>query len=83
MEKFILGMSTFGHLAAALFFWRFWQKTSDALFVAFGAAFVLFAANQLFLSMQEKADFPHSWPFIFRLAGFGLMIFAILRKNLK
>lgn len=83
MSNFLFGMSTMGFLVATLFFLRFWRKTGDTLFVAFGAAFLLFALNQFFLALQDNADAPHSWPFYFRLAGFALLLFAILRKNLK
>ena len=36
-------------------------------------------------SIRWKRPHPasHDWAFFFRLAGFGLLIFAVLRKNLK
>jgi hypothetical protein len=83
MTDFLHGMNAMGFLVAGLFFLRFWQKSGDALFVAFSAAFVLFALNQLFLSLQADPDSSRSWPFFLSLAGFGLLIFAILKKNLK
>jgi Family of unknown function (DUF5985) len=83
MSNFLFGMNTMGFLVATVFFLRFWQKTRDTLFIAFSAAFLLFAINQFFLALQNNPDAPHSWPFYFNLAGFGLLLFAILRKNLK
>lgn len=83
MKIFFHGMITMGFLVAALFFLRFWQKSRDGLFIAFSAAFVLFALNQLFLAVQADPFSARSWPFFLSLAGFGLLIFAILRKNLK
>lgn len=83
MTQFIYGMNTMAFLAAGLFFWRFWQKTADALFIAFGAAFLLFALDQFFHSLQASPPPSHDWAFFFRLAGFGLLIFAVMRKNLK
>jgi hypothetical protein len=83
MNAFLSGMNTMGFLIAGLFFLRFWQKNGDALFVAFGVAFFLFALDQFFLSMQETARSVGGWSFLFRLTGFGLLIFAVLRKNLK
>ncbi len=56
------------------FFLRFWQKTGDALFVAFSAAFLLFAINKFFLALQADSRSPEGWPFFFSLAGFGLLI---------
>jgi hypothetical protein len=83
MIQFIYGMNTMGFLVAGVFFWRFWQKTADALFIAFSAAFLLFALDQFFHSLQPVSLPSHDWAFFFRLAGFGLLIFAVLRKNLK
>ncbi len=83
MNQFIYGMNTMVFLAAGLFFWRFWHKTADALFVAFGAAFLLFALDQFFHAMEASPPSSQDWAFFFRLAGFGLLIFAVLRKNLK
>jgi Family of unknown function (DUF5985) len=83
MSQFLYGMNTMGFLAAGLFFWRFWQKSSDALFFAFSAAFLLFALDQFFNSLEAAPPSADDWAFFFRLAGFGLLIFAVLRKNLK
>ncbi|HUI13693.1 MAG TPA: DUF5985 family protein [Xanthobacteraceae bacterium] len=83
MTQFLYGMNTMGFLVAGVFFWRFWQKTADALFIAFSAAFLLFALDQFFHSIQAIPLPSHDWAFFFRLAGFGLLIFAVLRKNLK
>ncbi len=59
MIQFIYGMNTMGFLAAGLFFWRFWHKTADALFVAFSAAFLLFALDQFFNSLQASPPSAH------------------------
>jgi uncharacterized protein DUF5985 len=83
MNQFIYGVNTMGFLVAGLFFWRFWRKSTDALFVFFAAAFLLFALDQFFLSLEAAVPASHDWAFFFRLAGFGLLIFAVLRKNLK
>lgn len=58
-----------GFLTAGLFFWRFWQKTSDSLFIAFGLAFLLFAIDQ-FVHALEGASTLADWAFFFRLTGF-------------
>jgi Family of unknown function (DUF5985) len=83
MTQFLYGMNTMGFLIAALFFWRFWRKSADSLFIAFGVAFLLFALDQLLHAAAPGASTSYSWSFVFRLAGFGLLIYAVLRKNLK
>jgi len=83
MIQFIYGMNTMGFLVAGMFFWRFWHKSADSLFAVFSAAFMLFAADQFFHAIEASPPPPYDWPFLFRLAGFGLLIFAVLKKNLK
>lgn len=83
MTQFLYGMNTMGFLTAGLFFWRFWQKTSDSLFIAFGFAFLLFAMDQFFHALEGAPTTTVDWAFFFRLIGFGLLIFAVMRKNLK
>jgi len=82
MNQFIYGMNTMGFLLAGAFFLRFWQKSKDDLFLAFSAAFMLFAIDEASHAMTADSAYG-GWAFSFRLAGFGLLIFAILRKNLK
>lgn len=83
MNQFIYGANAMGFLTAALFFLRFWRKAGDGLFVAFSAAFLLFAADQFFHALEESMQSSEDWAFVLRLGGFGLLIFAVLRKNLK
>ncbi|HUC52281.1 MAG TPA: DUF5985 family protein [Xanthobacteraceae bacterium] len=82
MIQFIYGMNTMGFLLAGAFFLRFWRKSRDDLFLAFSGAFMLFAIDEFFHAITAASQFG-VWAFSFRLAGFGLLIFAILRKNLK
>lgn len=83
MTQFLYGMNTMGFLVAALFFWRFWRKSEDTLFIAFSVAFVLFALDQFFHAVTVAPTPSYGWLFFLRLAGFGLLIYAVLRKNLK
>lgn len=68
-------------VAIALFFVRFWQRTRDALFIYFAAAFALMAAESLAVSFY-KADQPAP-PYVYglRLVAFGLIIVGIWNKN--
>lgn len=83
MTQFLYGMNTMGFLVAGLFFWRFWRKSDDTLFIAFSVAFFLFAIDQFFHAVAAEPSPSYSWLFFLRLAGFGLLIYAVLRKNLK
>jgi hypothetical protein len=82
LAAFLSGISTAGFLIASLFFFSFWRRTADSLFVAFGLAFLLLAANQAILTLAQISAEHRSWVYLLRLAAFGLLIFAIIRKNL-
>jgi hypothetical protein len=82
MLNFFSGMVTTGFLIAALFFFRFWRRTGDTLFVIFGVSFLLFAVNQGATSLADIPREEQSWIYLFRLAGFVLLLIGILAKNL-
>ena len=83
MIEFLAGAVTLGYLVAAAFFTSFWRKTSDRLFLAFAAAFVLFALNQLLTQALMVVIEPTSLIYILRILGFGLIIAAIVDKNVQ
>jgi hypothetical protein len=79
---FLSGAITMGFLVCGLFFWRFWSRTRDALFLSFAVAFWLLALGQALLALTGIPVEERSWLYLIRLAAFLLIIFAILRKNL-
>jgi hypothetical protein len=81
MATFLSGMITAGFLVAALFFFRFWRRTGDSLFIIFALSFLLFAISQ---SMSVSFDFLHddsTVVYVLRFIGFGFLLLAIARKN--
>jgi hypothetical protein len=83
LAAFLAGALVVGFLTAGLFFLKFWRQTGDGLFAAFAAAFALLAANQaapVLLGIPSESQAP---VYLLRLAGFALIIWAILRKNLR
>ena len=83
MIDFLSGAVTLGYLVAAAFFVRFWRTTADRLFLAFGAAFVLFAVNQLLGAALVVIAEPTSLIYALRVLGFVLIIAAIIDKNAR
>jgi hypothetical protein len=83
MREFLTGMITMGFLVAALLFFRFWRRTHDKLFVFFGVAFILFALSQGFAVLSGTPREDYSWIYLVRLAGFVLLIVAIVGKNVS
>jgi hypothetical protein len=81
MYDFLSGMITMGYATAALFFFRFWWRTRDPLFVMFAIAFICFALNQALTALLDIPRDEQSWIYILRLAGFVLLIFGIIGKN--
>ena len=78
---FLSGAVTFGFIIASLFFLRFWRSTREQLFLAFAAAFFLLGLGQALLAVGEVLVEERSWLYLFRLAAFGVILVAIIRKN--
>ena len=83
MVDFLSGAVTLGFLVAAGFFFSFWRKTTDRLFLAFAAAFVLFALNQALASLLTVVLEPSSLIYVLRVLGFILILGAIVDKNAR
>jgi hypothetical protein len=82
MNTLLSGMNTGGFLVAALFFFRFWWRTSDGLFLSFSAAFILFAVNQVLTGLSVTGQENQSLLYLPRVFAFALLIAAIISKNL-
>lgn len=84
-DKFIelaAGALIFAYLMASLFFFRFWRRTRDSLFMAFGWAFVLMAANQLALALLPVPQEELHYIYVIRISAFLLILGAIVNKNI-
>jgi hypothetical protein len=79
--NFLSGAITLGFLIAGLFFFRFWRRTSDELFVAFAVAFALLGIGQAVQALANILQEERSFIYLFRLAAFTLILIAIVRKN--
>lgn len=78
---FFSGAITMGFAVCGLFFWRFWRRTRDALFLYFAVAFWLLALGQALLALAGIPVEERSWIYLIRLGAFLLIILAIVRKN--
>lgn len=77
------GLLTMGFAVASLFFFCFWRRTDDSLFASFGLAFLLMAINQALPTLFHVASEDQAGIYLLRLAAYGIIIHAILRKNMK
>jgi Family of unknown function (DUF5985) len=82
-SDFFSGMITMGYFVASAFFFRFWVRTSDGLFIAFSVAFFLLAISTALTSLLSLPYEERSWLYLIRLAAFVLLIVAILGKNFR
>jgi hypothetical protein len=82
MINYISGLISGGYLVAALFFFRFWSRTGDVLFAIFGISFVLFAMSQGASLLLDSPREDRGWIYLFRLAGFALLLGSIIWKNI-
>jgi hypothetical protein len=83
MVAYLGGMITMGFAVAGLLFYRYWRRTADGLFLAFAAAFALLALNQALLILSDTPREEQTWFYLLRLLAFGLLIVAIVGKNLR
>lgn len=83
MIEYLSGAVTLGFVIGALFFLRFWRKTSDRLFLAFAVAFGLLALNQALAQWLGAADERVGYTYLLRVLGFVLILVAIVDKNIS
>ena len=75
------GLVVMGDLVAALFFVRFWRRSTDPLFAIFAGAFLLLAVGQALLALGDVPAEERSWIYLVRLAAFTLIIAGVVHKN--
>ena len=81
IEPFLLGVIATSSLTAGVFFLKFWRKTHDSLFFAFGLAFVIEGLNRCAFLFLAKPNEGSPYIYVVRLLAFLLILGAILRKN--
>lgn len=71
-----------GCFACGLFFFRFWREAHDRLFLIFGIAFWIMAAERVFLQLNSLQDAEtRAAIYLLRLAAFLLILLGIWDKN--
>ncbi len=75
------GAIAMASLAAALFFLKFWRRTSDVFFLLFAMAFAIDAVDRAAIGLAGGFEEFHPAFYLLRLLTFALIIAAILLKN--
>jgi zinc transporter ZupT len=81
--NFLAGLVTMGFAVIALFFFRYWRRTHDALLAWFGGAFFVLACNQALAELVEYGRDELSWVWLLRLVAFSFIIVGIVQKNAR
>lgn len=79
---FLSGAAALGFLICVLFFARFWARTREPLFMAFGVSFLLLAINQTVVVLADIPEEHKSWTYLLKAAAFLILIGAVIRKNI-
>lgn len=69
-------------LAVSAFFFRFWNKTGDRLFLLFSLSFALIAIERFVLIALHNANETHYAVYLIRFVAYCLIIFGIVDKNI-
>lgn len=81
VEGFLLGIISTCAVMAGLFFLKFWKRTRDFLFLAFGLAFLVEGLNRGIVLILAHPSEGSAGVYLVRMLGSLLILFAILRKN--
>lgn len=81
IDGFLLGIIVTCSLIAAAYFYRFWRKTHDGLFLCFSLAFLIEGLNRCgFLALEEPQG-GSVVAYSIRLASYLLILAAIAFKT--
>lgn len=83
MNELLAGGIATASLIAGLFFLRFWRHTRDRFFMFFALSFLIEGLNRFALYALAGLDDQHPIYYVIRLIAYGLIVVAILDKNLK
>lgn len=79
---FLSGAVLIGSLVVALFFYRYWAKSRDRLFLFFSVAFLIFAAERVVIALAGDPNSERTAAlYLIRFMGFVLILAAIVDKN--
>jgi hypothetical protein len=81
IDGFLLGVIVTASLTAGMFFLKFWRRTRDTIFLAFGAAFIIEGLNRIGFLFVAHPNEGSPTIYIVRLIAFLLILLAIVWKN--
>jgi hypothetical protein len=82
MTDLFTGAICMGSLLIALFFVRFWRDSGDRFFLYFAASFFIEGLHRLYSALHDAGGEDSPLHYLIRLLAYGLILWAILEKNL-
>lgn len=81
IDGFLLGVIVTSSLTAGAFFFKFWKKTHDRLFMGFAAAFVIEGINRITFLFADQPNEGDPLIYVVRLLSYLVILAAIVQKN--
>jgi hypothetical protein len=81
LEGFLLGTIVTASLVVGAFFFKFWHKTRDWLFLGFASAFLIEGLNRLSFLWLDQPNEGTPVVYTIRLFSYLLILTAIVHKN--
>ena len=82
MNDLLSGAIAMASLTIALFFIRFWRSSSDRFFLWFAMSFAIQGVHRLYAVLRDQGGEDSPLHYLIRLLAYGLILWAILEKNL-
>ena len=79
----MLGASAMGMFVAGLLFLRHWRDGRDRFFLLFALSFFVESFSRVALAATPRPDEGSPWFYGVRLVVYGLILLAILDKNVR
>jgi hypothetical protein len=81
MSQFLWGVIASLSLVAAVFFWKYWRKTHEGLFLGMALGFGLLMVHWTALAVVNPSDDTRHYLYIVRFLAFVVMIAGVVAKN--
>lgn len=82
MTDLFTGAICMGSIVIALYFVRFWRNSGDRFFLYFALSFFIEGLHRLYSALNDAGAEDSPLHYLIRLLAYGLILWAILEKNL-
>ena len=83
MNDLLAGANAMASMVIALVFTRFWRNTGDRFFLYFALSFAIEGAHRVLSAVMYTSVEDTPFHYLIRLLAYGLILWAILEKNIR